>query len=86
MSDIQRKGEVQNIGHEWNPILIPHKKHLEEGAWFEYCNDFEKSGKEYIFFQSNKFTACKVRNEKGVAKSFMVFNLRKIIHPFKNKK
>ena len=28
---------------------------------------------ENIFFQSNKLTACKVRNEKEVAKSLMVY-------------
>ena len=42
--------------------------------------------REYIFFQSNKVTACKVRDGKEVAKSLMVFNLRKIIHPLQNKK
>ena len=56
------------------------------GKTFEYCNNFEKSETEYIFFQSNKFTACKVRDGKGVAKSLIVFYLRKIIYPFKNKK
>ena len=43
--------------------------------------------KEYIFFQSNRLTACKVRGGITVAKSLMVFNLHKmIIHPFQNKK
>ena len=69
-----------------SPILIRHKKHPEECAWSEYCNNFEKSVRECIFFQSNKFTACKVRNGKGVAKSLMVFDLHQIVHPFKNKK
>ena len=69
-----------------SPILIPHKKHLEECAWSEYCNNFEKGEREYIFFQSSKFTTCKVSDGKGVPKLLMVFNLRKIIHPFKNKK
>ena len=39
-----------------------------------------------IFSQSNKFPACKVKYGKEVAKSLMVFNLCKIIHPFENKK
>ena len=69
-----------------SPILIRHKKHPEECAWSEYCNNFEKGEREYIFFQSSKFTTCKVSDGKGVPKPLMVFNLRKIIHPFKNKK
>ena len=67
-------------GLSWSPI----KKHPEECAWSKYCNNFGKSKRVCIFFQSNKFTACKVRDEKRVAKSLMVFNLRKIIHLFKN--
>ena len=66
---------------EESPILIPHKKHPEECAWSEYCNNFE-----IIFFQSNRFPVCNVGNGKEVAKSLMVFNLRKVIHPFRNKK
>ena len=58
-----------------NPILIPHKKHPEECAWSEYCNNFERIQREYIFFQSNKYTACKVKDGKEVAKSLMVLNL-----------
>ena len=69
-----------------SPILIPYKKHPEECAWSECWNNFEKIKREYIFFQSNIFTACKVRDVKEVAKFLMVFNLRKIIHPFQNKK
>ena len=34
------------------------------------------------FFQSNKFTECKVKDEKEVVDSLMVFNLQKVIHPF----
>ena len=41
---------------------------------------------ESIFFQSNKFTACKVKDEKEVANSLMAFNLLKIIRPFQGKK
>ena len=73
------------LGMSESPILIFHKKHPEECTWSEYCNNFEKSEREYIFFQSNKFAACKVRDGKGEAKSLIVLNLRKIIHPFKNK-
>ena len=39
---------------------------------------------ENIFFQINKFTACKFTKE--VANSLMAFNLLKIIHPFQGKK
>ena len=65
---------------------VRHKKYPEKGAWSEYCNNFEKSEREYIFFQSNKFTAFKVRDGKEVTKSLTVFNLRKISHLFQNKK
>ena len=41
---------------------------------------------ENIFFQSNKFTAYKVKDEKEVANSLMAFNLPKINHPFQGKK
>ena len=41
---------------------------------------------ESVYFQSNKFTACKIKDEKDVANSFMTFNLPKIIHPFQVKK
>ena len=36
-----------------------------------------KRVRESIFLQSNKFTACKVRDGKEEAKSLMVFNLHK---------
>ena len=41
---------------------------------------------ESIFFQSNKFTACKVKEEKEVANSLMALNLLKIIRLFQGKK
>ena len=41
---------------------------------------------ESIFFQSNKFTARKVKDEKEVVHSLMAFNLVKIIYPFQGKK
>ena len=41
---------------------------------------------ESIFFQSNKFIACKVKDEKEVTNSLMVDNLLNIIHPFQGKK
>ena len=37
-------------------------------------------------FQSNTFTASKVKDEKEVVDFLMAFNLRKIIHPFPGKK
>ena len=41
---------------------------------------------ESIYFQSNKFTTCKVKGEKEVTNSLMALNLLKIIHPFQGKK
>ena len=45
-----------------------------------------KRESESIFFQSNEFTACKVKDGKLLVKSLMVFNLLKILHPFLGKK
>ena len=41
-----------------------------------------------IFFQSKKFTACKIKDEKEETTFYflMVFNLLKIILPFESKK
>ena len=41
-----------------------------------------------IFFQSKKFTACKIKREKEEAIFYFLtaFNLLKIIHPFESKK
>ena len=41
-----------------------------------------------IFFQSKKFTACKIKDEKEetIFYFLMMFNLLKIIHPFESKK
>ena len=41
-----------------------------------------------IFFQSKKFTASKIKDEKEetIFYFLMVFNLLKIIHPFESKK
>ena len=41
---------------------------------------------ESMFFQSKKFTACKVKDEKEVTNSLMAFNLLKIIHLLQGKK
>ena len=43
-----------------------------------------KSVRESIFFQSNTFPACKVEDEKEVAKSLIMFNQRKIFYPFQS--
>ena len=42
------------------------------------------SGK--IIFRSNKFIACKVKDEKEVAETLVAFNLLKIVRPFQSKK
>ena len=41
---------------------------------------------ENIFFQSIKFTTCKVKDEKEVTNSLIALNLLTIIHPFQGKK
>ena len=66
-------------------ILILHKKHPEQWAWSNYCNNLKRM-RESIHLQSNKFTTFKVRDGIEVTKSFMVFNLRNIIHLFQSKK
>ena len=38
-----------------------------------------KTVNESIFFQINKFTACKFKDRKDVANSLMTFNLLKVI-------
>ena len=45
---------------EWDRVR--QKKHSEECAWSEYCNNFEKSERQHILFRSNKLTSCKVRD------------------------
>ena len=45
-----------------------------------------KRMRESISFESNWFIACKIKDETKVAKSLIVFNLLKIIHPFQAKK
>ena len=91
--DITQKGEVHTFGFAERPSnsflngtsWFPHKENSEEVARFAYCNDFRRVS-ESIFFQSNKFIAYKVKDEKEVANSLMAFNLLKIIHPFQGKK
>ena len=41
-----------------------------------------------IFFQSKKFMACKIKDEKEEIKVYflIVFNLLKIVHPFESEK
>ena len=41
---------------------------------------------ESVFFQTNKFTACKIKDGKEAANSLMVFHLLNNIHPFQGKK
>ena len=45
-----------------------------------------KRVRESIFFQSNKFTAFKIKDEKEVEKFLVVFNLHNVIHPSQGKK
>ena len=70
------KGEIRNFGHEWvEPFPVPplaaNLDRLLRIPWgvclSNYCNNFEKSGRESFFIlQSNKVTACKVRDRKIV--------------------
>ena len=41
---------------------------------------------ESVFFQSNKFTACKVGDETEVANYLVAFSLLKVIYPIPGKK
>ena len=66
----------------WHPNLSIRK--IEECLVY-LLQWFEKSEWEH-FFQSNKFTAWKVKDEKEVANSLMKFNLLKIIHPLQGKR
>ena len=68
-------------GTSWSP----HKENPEEGACL-FTAMILKRVSESIYFQSNKFTTCKVKDEKEVENSLMAFNLPKIIDPFQGKK
>ena len=91
-SDIQQKGEVQNFGHELvelsqAPPLVANPDHPVKNALESFLGLITeiilKKVREIFFFQSNKCTACKVRDGKEDAKSLRVFNLREILHHFK---
>ena len=91
-SDIQQKGEVQNFGHELvelspAPPLVANPDHPVKNALESFLGLITEiilnKVREIFFFQSNRFTACKVRDGKEDAKSLLVFNLRKILHHFK---
>ena len=43
-----------------SPVLIPHKKYLEECAWSEYCNNFETSVWNSIFY----FKATNIQHKR----------------------
>ena len=84
---------VQNFGHEGKTPLqvpplvenpdLPIRKNLRSVLGLLAVMILKRVS---IFFQGNKFTACKVKDGKGVAKSLMVFNLLKIIQSFQCKK
>ena len=87
---IQKKSDVQNFGHEGREFALVHplvansdliiKNAMERALSVIAVRNFKKV-RESIFFQSSRFTACKVRDRKLVAQSLMAFNLRKVIHP-----
>ena len=86
---MRHEGKGEDSIFQWgvtsNRRMIPHKNILRSVLGLNTVIILKRV-REYIFFQSNKFTACKIRDGKGVAISLMVFYLRRIIHPFKNKK
>ena len=69
----KRRVRFKILGMSESPILIPHKNILGSVLGLNTAIILKRV-REYIFFQSNKFTVCKVRDGKGVAKSLMVFN------------
>ena len=97
--DIQQKEKVQAFGFAGRtppplppkfPPLVEHpdlsiKKSLT-GVFGLLIVMILKRVSKSIFFQSNEFRSCEVKDEKVVANSLMAFNLLKIIHPFQSKK
>ena len=88
------KGKVQTFGLSGRQPPIPS---LSGTSWFPIRKTLRrvlgllivmilKRVIDSVFFQSNKFTACKVKDEKEVANCLMAFTLLKIIHPFQGKK
>ena len=94
-SDIEQKDEFQNFGHEWGepssiPSLVanpdPHITNTFRSVVGLTIVIILKRVSKSIFLQSNKFTACTVRDKKEVKKSLMVFNTCKIIYPIQSKR
>ena len=82
--DIKQKDEVAKV-----PIVAntdPLIKNTLEGMLGLIIVIIFKIVREIIYFQTNKFVTCKVRDGKEMAKCLMVFNLHKIIHPFQSEK
>ena len=90
-----RRGKFQTFGLAWRATLqflslvghldLPMRKTLRSVLGLLTIMILKRVS-DSIFFQSNKFTACKVKDEKVVANSLMTFNLGKIIHSFQSKK
>ena len=89
---IQQKGEVQlfwlvgGTPHlQFRPLLghpnLPIKKTLRRVLGLLTVMILKRV-RESIFFQSNKFTTCKIKDGKVVEDFLMGFNLLKIIHSF----
>ena len=92
--DIQQKWRVQTFWLAGGPTKssplvghpnLPMKKTLER-VFYLLTVIILNRARESIFFQINKFTACKFKDKKEVSNSLMAFNLLKIIHPFQGKK
>ena len=61
-----RRVRFKILGMSESPILISHKKHPEECAWSESCNNFEKSERESIFsFKATNLQHVRLEMEKG---------------------
>ena len=93
--DIQKKDEFQNFEHEWGepssitPLVEnpdPHITNTLRSVLGLTTVIILKRVSQSNFLQSNKFTACKVRDKKEVKISLMVCNPCKIIYPTQTKK
>ena len=85
-----RRGKLKLLGLQGDPPPSPFPS-LSGKSWSPHEENPEGGWSSYtvvIFFESKKFTACKIKDEKEetVFYFLMVFNLLKIIHPFESKK
>ena len=92
--DSQQKGKLQTYILQGDPSIqfpplvrhpdLPIKKILRRVLGL-FTAMILKRVCDSNYFKSNKFTTCKVKDEKEMANSLMAFNLPKIIYPFQGK-